>query len=905
MSLRRKILLLISFLTFLIILAMSGTYYYLFTRQIEDRSRSQVALAFELVFDDLESRSRDISAKIDRFIRSALTGTMYVSQLLRDQYREKEKELTVRDVRKMMTPLGSLANNLSQFGDLIDAAEILLYDKGRNLLAVYQRQGEEHLAGIYLSQVFEDQLIPIRAEENWYATLRDLEQVPRQAFPEGIPITYQGDLPKATRGMLNTLHKSVTLKFVAPVLQRNEIAGVCVLHIAIKQLDVERYSDLSKTKINIFAGTTWSVGMLPQYRSLPESLLSVRHFVDLQNIPEPLSIEFSEVTTGGKDYYQGTMTLEDNQHVLGVITSHFPRSLEEQGRKEFMALVAIITVVFGILTVGEAIVLSAIITRPIRTITLLLKNLTKGDLSGIEKLLTDEDERMEKAVDTLQKQPFRKDEIALLRQSFRSMIRYFYEMVTVADHISRGEITHEITPRSTNDVLGHAFHRMTVYLKEMGRIAESVAQGDLRDRITQRSQSDQLGRAFSHMQEGLIALISKIHSGADSTAAISTRVLSTSSKNSDALARIGQTAEATSSAMQELNASAEEARLNTIHLTSSVEETTASISQMISSIKQVAENTRQLSLFAENTALTVIEIVNSLEKVAEQAEHSKTLAETTTQDALYGQTSVNQMITSITTISEVTEHISTIISRLENRSVEIGTILDVNNDVAEQTSLLALNASIIAAQTGDQGRAFSVVAEEIKDLATRTATSTKEIAKIVQAVQRDSLDAVKAIKQGQHEVRSGVTVAHNAGEALNKIRQSAGNSSEVAAEMAEAVRGQRVTHTQIVESIKGVTDMINEITQATQEQEKNSSQLFTVVENMQTLAALVLRAMQEQQQNTRHVTHFMEEVIALVKENTQTVRQLAQSSDALSSQAKILKSQIGRFILPPGQEKNE
>lgn len=897
MTLRRKILLLISLLTILIILAMSGTYYYLFIRQIEDRSRSQVTLAFELVFDDLETRVRDLSVKIDRFIQSSLTRPMYMSRLYQDQYRELEGAWTVRNIRKIMPHLGTIANETSQFGDLVDAAEILIYDKEQNLLAVYRHQGEETVAGIYLPQIFAGELIPIQKDDDWYVTLRKVEEIPRQAFPEGIPMTYQEDIPDATIGMLSTFHENVTMKFIAPIFRRNEFDGLCVIHVALKQNDVARYSRLSKTKVNVFAGTTWSVGMLPEYRVIPEDMLKMRHSIDLLNLPESPAIVFSDMKIKEQDYYQGTMIFGNEQILLGALTSHFPRSLEQQGRKEFMTLVAVITFVFALLTAGGAIFLSAVIVRPIRTITLLLKNLTKGDLSGIEKLLADEDERAKKSLSAIKKQRS-KDELALLFQSFRAMIRYFHEMATVADNISRGEITHEITPRSENDVLGHAFSRMTAYLKEMGRVAESVAQGDLRDRITRRSQTDQLGSAFIHMQEGLIALISQIHSGADSTASISTQVFSASTKNSDALGQIGHTAEATSSAMRELNASAEEARINTVHLTSSVEETGASIGQMISSIKQVAENTRKLSLFADNTASTVIEIVASLEKVADHAEHSKSLAETSTQDAVYGQKSVDQMISSMSTISEVTENISNIILRLESRSAEIGTILDVINDVAEQTSLLALNASIIAAQAGDRGRAFSIVADEIKELATRVGTSTKEIAKIIQAVQRDSLDAVKAIEQGQHEVQNGVAVAHNAGEALNKIRQSAGNSSEVAAEMAGSVRQQTIAHTQIVESIKGVTNMINEINRATQEQEKNSSQLFTVVDNMQALASLVLRAMQEQQQNTQHVTNFMEEVISLVEENTPTVQQLALSSNALSSQAEILKNQIERFVLP-------
>ena len=488
------------------------------------------------------------------------------------------------------------------------------------------------------------------------------------------------------------------------------------------------------------------------------------------------------------------------------------------------------------------------------------------------------------------------DEIGTLSRAFKKLIVYFQEMAYVVTEISKGNLNLDVKTHSQQDVLGNGFQHMIVYLKEMGKFATHVAQGDLRSQITLRTQADQLGTAFIHMQQGLIALIAEIRSGADYIASISKQILGTAAKNSDALEHIGNAAEVTSSAMQQVSSSAEEVRMNTEHLSSSVEETTASITQMISSIKHVAENTRKLSGFADNTRVTMTNIVNSLETVATQAEHSRLLAETTTQDAVSGQASVEQMITTITSISAVTENIYNIVAQLEDRSKEIGTILDVINEVAEQTSLLALNASIIAAQAGVHGRGFAVVADEIKELATRVGTSTKEIAKIIKSVQHDSSDAVQALEQGRREVESGVAVANKAGEALKKIGSSAENSSEVAAEIAVLVRQQSTASTGVAESIQDVTNMVNEITQATQEQEKNSSQLFTVVERMQTLAAQVTRATQEQQQSTLHVTEFMEDVISLVDENMPTVNQLAQSANELSARADILKQQVERFI---------
>ena len=305
-----------------------------------------------------------------------------------------------------------------------------------------------------------------------------------------------------------------------------------------------------------------------------------------------------------------------------------------------------------------------------------------------------------------------------------------------------------------------------------------------------------------------------------------------------------------------------------------------------------------MSRFAKDTTATMVTIVHSLETISTQAENSKLLSEATTKDALAGQDSVKQVLTSMRTISEVTENIFNIIARLNNHSLEINTILDVINDVADQTSLLALNASIIAAQPGAQGKGFAVVADEIKELATRVGASTKEIAKIVKAVQRDSTDAVDAIQHEQREVQNGVIIAHQAGEVLSEIGQSAGNSARVAAEIATLVRQQTATHTGMVESIQDVSKMINNIAQAIQEQENETSGLSMVVDNMQKLGAHVLEATREQRQNTHRVTALMEEVIAIVAENNQTVQALAALAKELAVQANTLKEHVERFHIP-------
>jgi len=130
---------------------------------------------------------------------------------------------------------------------------------------------------------------------------------------------------------------------------------------------------------------------------------------------------------------------------------------------------------------------------------------------------------------------------------------------------------------------------------------------------------------------------------------------------------------------------------------------------------------------------------------------------------------VEQTLVKMKVIAESVRETAGKVEELGKRSDQIGRIVGVINDIADQTNLLALNAAIEAARAGEQGRGFAVVADEVRKLAERTTMSTKEIATMIEAVQGDTRLAVEAMEQGTRQVAKGVATTQKAGEALKEI----------------------------------------------------------------------------------------------------------------------------------------
>ena len=198
---------------------------------------------------------------------------------------------------------------------------------------------------------------------------------------------------------------------------------------------------------------------------------------------------------------------------------------------------------------------------------------------------------------------------------------------------------------------------------------------------------------------------------------------------------------------------------------SAAEEISSSASEIAQSAEMQRDQTTQVSTAMQEMAVTVTQVGEASARASENARSAGELAQT-------GGKIVSGTVEMIKSVAESTRDTSVKIETLGRSGNQIGVIIGVIDDIADQTNLLALNAAIEAARAGEQGRGFAVVADEVRKLAERTTNATKEVSEMILTIQQETKSAVEAMKSGTNKVEAGVVAANQASEALQKIIES-------------------------------------------------------------------------------------------------------------------------------------
>ena len=319
-------------------------------------------------------------------------------------------------------------------------------------------------------------------------------------------------------------------------------------------------------------------------------------------------------------------------------------------------------------------------------------------------------------------------------------------------------------------------------VRELGKTATSLANGELTARVNWNSKDElgDVGRAFNKMAIEFSSLISQVRQSADQV----------------------------TSAASAQTATAEKVSAVSENQTSQASNAASSIDNLNLAVKEIAQKTRD---------------------VVTSANEASTMAHE-------GQVIVNKAVTGIQVVATTVSQSATLMASLGQRSDQIGEIVNVIKDIADQTNLLALNAAIEAARAGEQGRGFAVVADEVRKLAERTAAATAEISQMISAIQTETASAVITMEKGSNEVNEGVALANQAGQSLQKINTSVQQVVQMIEQISEATRSQSETTDEITKRVDHIaemarenTDSVHETTVASRDLQKLSIHLQQVV----------------------------------------------------------------------------
>jgi len=400
--------------------------------------------------------------------------------------------------------------------------------------------------------------------------------------------------------------------------------------------------------------------------------------------------------------------------------------------------------------------------------------------------------------------------IGVALKTAKSIIEPLNHLITVAREIGdSGDLDQNIDIHRNDEIgsLATTFNNMVAYLKEMASVSMAVAEGDLTVEVVPRSKRDTLGNAFLRMSHGLQDLVRTTRDSAGQVSAGSNQVAGAADESAKVSVQASSAIEEVTSTMHEMSINVQNVVKNTQVQASSVAETSASIDQMVTSIQRVADTAKVLLDIANRSREEVVTGIQTMEKATD------------------GLNRTNKAIQSSAEIINVLGH----------RADDIGKIIEVIDDLAEQTNLLALNAAIEAARAGEHGLGFAVVADEVRKLAEKSTQSTKEIADLIQSIQREARQAVENMERSTRIVEEGLSLGNELGSALHKISNVVTEVYKFSQEIGAATNEQSVGSSQIAKATSRLTEITQEINSAVEEQASGAQAVVRAMDKMREL----------------------------------------------------------------------
>ena len=259
---------------------------------------------------------------------------------------------------------------------------------------------------------------------------------------------------------------------------------------------------------------------------------------------------------------------------------------------------------------------------------------------------------------------------------------------------------------------------------------------------------------------------------------------------------------------------------------------TAAATRISTSAEELVDGSEVQTEQIVNTSAAIEEIAASIQQVSDNAASSTAVAQQALASAKQGNQAVRNTIEGMNKIREQAQETAKRIKRLGETSQEIGQIVQLIDDIADRTSILALNASIQAAAAGDAGRGFAVVAEEVERLAVRSTEATKKIAALVKAIQGETNEAVGAMEKNIQEIVSGSKIANQAGQSLGEIEGVSLKLSETIQSISQASKQQARSSEALARSMNSISQITKRTASETKQTAESVNSLAKLAEDL-------------------------------------------------------------------------
>jgi methyl-accepting chemotaxis protein len=362
---------------------------------------------------------------------------------------------------------------------------------------------------------------------------------------------------------------------------------------------------------------------------------------------------------------------------------------------------------------------------------------------------------------------------------------------------------------------------------------------------------DQFVPFYRSLAEGSRYLSDRAQDGLE--AALRTRqdVAAMETKQQDVMNRIQQLSDRSqdeASMSRQLSASLEEMASAMDHSTAKFLETSSSVDELVSSVSEVASQADEIARAVEGTAQDLDATGEALNRIRAGAQESTQTVETVKKDAESGLNVVQRAIDEMELIETESGKAMAAMERLGRQTREVAKIIEVIRELVSDTELLAFNAAIIAAKAGEEGKGFSVVAEEIRDLADRTATSAQDIQRIIQAIGGETRHVTAAVEATGKRIDTGKQLSLSAGEALGKIVASANAAVHASEGIAQITSLQGERARTLIDDAGQSLRSVRAIARAIQEQQLAIARIQEGVSQMKAASDQIARGMEEQVQ---------------------------------------------------------